>query len=260
MNKDIFKKHANDLFMKDMFIGDKIYLDLRLFFDFTIGSLFHLHNGNEDDYKYIIDQIEEYKNHETIDVKHSFSKLNIDENTLFENMKKYPNEVFSNSPWTLFFEFFKDKVKFIQNHLYTLKSKEEITLNINTYPLKVDKSILEGLRIIFKKSIPNINIKFLYFNLNTVDEIKFRDFNIYFVYYFPEATRNKKILNEFNELKYLDKFFYIHLPIKDEVLKNIIKEIHFACFKFVSIIDKTICMPFDIKGVKEWKEKNQEKK
>ena len=242
------KAFSEAYFKKDIFVGNRIYLDLRLFFDFTVGNLLHL-NQNADKHKYIFNQIEKYILHEEIDLKAIFPKVNTNEDILLENIKKYPNEIIAASPMTLFYEIFKIELAMIQNHVNVLESDKTVILNINTYPLKLDKNVLKCLTMLFQKDIPYIRINFLYRNLKTTkDEKKFREYDTYFVYHFQDLSRNQNILNVFDKFKYIDKNFYIYIPINDQPMKELIRELYFQYFKFIKIIDKNMSMPLSVKG------------
>ena len=253
--KNITNEEINEeVFKRDIFTGDKIYLDLRLFFDFTIGNLLQLNPNNR---KYVIEQIFKYKIHKDIDIKSTFPDIDTNETLLLENMKKHPNEIFLNSPMTLYYEIFKIDLNLIQNHLFALKGDKNVIIDINTYPLKLHREILKFIKKLFIKEIPNIKINFIFLNLaTTTQERKFRKYDNYFNYYFPEASKNLNIQNIFDKLKYKDKCFYIYLPIDDNTVKDLVAEIYFQCFKFVKVIDKNMCMPLNVGEIKGWKNKN----
>ena len=252
-----YERVTKKVFERDMFTGNKIYLDLRLFFDFTIGNLLQL---NPDKRKYITDRIYDYKLNKDIDLKLAFPDIDTDEKLLNNNYKEHPNEIFINSPLTVFYEIFKVELVTIQNHIYVLKNTKEVILNINTYPLKLDKSILDVIKRLFIRDIPNVEVNFIYLNLSiTKKERKFRNYSIYFVYYFSEATKNPFILDIFEEFKYIKKSFYIYLATDDKMAKDLISEAFFICFKFVKVIDKDMCMPLNIGKVSEWTNKKTPK-
>ena len=251
---------SENLIERDMFSGNKLYLDLRLFFDFTIGNLLHLNKSDKDKRQYIYNQISNYKKYKEIDLKVTFPEINTDEEILKENIKEHSNQIFASSPMTLFYETFKIDICLIQNHIHALTNNKMIILNINTYPLKLDRKILSIVKKLFEKDIQHVKVNFMYRNLETTkQEDKFRKFDIYFVYYFPELSVNENILDMFDKLKYEDKSFYIYLPTDDAKAKEFVAIAYSQYFKDVKIIDKALCMPLKVGDAKTWKNKTKRK-
>lgn len=139
ISKEQFISEVSNFVAKEEFTPIKqIYVEWSYLQDIYIGALISLCK-NQDDYNYILNNLEKYNDRVLRDHSLYFPKLNINEEQLETFIKNPKNSklLLYRSPLTNIFTNLKELVLFVYNKNHKLGEDEPITIILNIYPLPI---------------------------------------------------------------------------------------------------------------------------
>ena len=203
-----YKEFVNALMEGQFITPDLLYLDLFLLKDLHIGAIMSLaieRDEGEDIYNLISKNLDNYRQRYFLDPCHylslPYTKEEVDSRLADEH---YHDDIYLLSPMTNVLDSLINHIFININHSAIKDKVNDITVHINTYPLKLSKKLTYALGI-FIRDVLQINVKLLCKPINefTVDELM--EYDEYYLYYFKEFSDHKEIMKLASDFKLIKK-------------------------------------------------------
>lgn len=226
------KEYADytQIIKNDTYVKNKIYIDIGMIKDLSIGALVSKIEENEYNKLISIIKTKEYENR----INNNFSLKTIEKDIS-------DNELFTNSPIINYYNFIFELIQVIKSNKQMIEGNRDIDVTINFYPLNIDVKIRDAITNYIGKQL-GVSINSI---VNKIDINYLFRYDCLFIYNFDELSKliddifTEDEIYNFNLLtKYTDIDIFTPRLIHTEITKSvekIIKDFDF-CSLYMNLI------------------------
>ena len=219
VDENEIKRLNYEMIMSDLITPDKLYLDLRLFKDYTIGALlsflYEIRNTRsksdiETLYRIIINGLPAYQDRKFDDVSHLFPGLGYTNEDIQKRLKdpKWSRYVLHNSPVTPFISTLRSQIEVNVNHSAVSGKKDQIDLVINTYPMTLSDMDRHIVGLYFAQNL-KVRVTVIHLDMTKLKLDDVINYDEIYTYYLPELFSHKDIRDAYTTLRFIRKRLYV---------------------------------------------------
>lgn len=219
IDEEELKRLNQEMIMSDLITPDKLYLDLILFKDYTVGALLSFlhemkktHSNDERFaiYKSLVDGLPEYQTRKFDDVAHYFPKFGVTTEQVKARIRdpEWTRFILHNAPVTPYIATLKSQIAVNVNHSAVKGKRDPIDLTINTYPLKLNTTDRHIVGLYFAQQL-NVRVTVVYRDVTKLTLKDVIGYDELYTYFFADTFNHDCIRNAYTELKFIRKRLFV---------------------------------------------------
>ena len=199
------KEFAEAMVKQRMITPDRLYVDLALLKDLHIGAIMALAFSEGEDkarqvYKVIQKNLTRYRQRYFFDPAHYFSASGYTSDQIFSalNNPKMADDIYRMAPMTGFLNTLVTHMRVNANHSAVIGKKDDITVVVNTYPLRLSEPFATALMVYLGDTLTaNVALRTCQMRSFSFSELKrFDEFYLYYIHEFSNHPDVKKALSD----------------------------------------------------------------